>query len=113
MNETANEPVNAHTFTIDGKTISFTPGQTILQAALDAGHYLPYLCYHPKLKPHGSCKVCSVKIGEHITASCTALAQDGLVVQSEIAAGAKRATGADPDAVRRGQPFLPGLRSQW
>lgn len=69
-------------FILDGNTIAFTPGQTILRAAMDAGHYLPYLCYHPDLKPHGSCKVCSVKIGERMISSCTTLAQDGMVVES-------------------------------
>ncbi|RZI40051.1 2Fe-2S iron-sulfur cluster binding domain-containing protein [Herbaspirillum sp. HC18] len=73
-----------HTFTLDGKTVPFKPGQAILQAAMDAGHYLPYLCYHPDLKPHGSCKVCSVKIGERMISSCTTPAQDGLVVESDI-----------------------------
>jgi [NiFe] hydrogenase diaphorase moiety small subunit len=73
------------TFTLDGKTIAFTPGQTIIQAAMDAGHYLPYLCYHPDLKPLGSCKVCSVKIGQRMIASCTTLAQEGMVVESDIA----------------------------
>jgi [NiFe] hydrogenase diaphorase moiety small subunit len=71
------------TFTLDGKVIPFHPGQTIIQAVLAAGYYLPHLCYHPDLLPHGSCKVCTVKIGERITASCTAVASDGLVVESE------------------------------
>lgn len=74
-----------HTFTLDGKTIAFTPGQTILQAAMDAGHYLPYLCYHPDLKPHGSCKVCSVKIGERMVSSCTTQAEQGIAVESDTA----------------------------
>jgi [NiFe] hydrogenase diaphorase moiety small subunit len=77
--------MNAPTFSLDGKTIPFSPGQTIIQAAMDAGHYLPYLCYHPDLKPHGSCKVCSVKVGERMIASCTTLAQDGMVVESDTA----------------------------
>jgi [NiFe] hydrogenase diaphorase moiety small subunit len=70
-------------FTLDGETIPFKPGQTILQAVLDAGSYLPYLCYHPDLKPHGSCKVCSVKIDNHVISSCTTAAQQGMVVQSD------------------------------
>jgi coenzyme F420-reducing hydrogenase gamma subunit/ferredoxin len=70
-------------FTLDGKTIAFEAGQTIIQAAIAAGHYLPHLCYHPDLKPHGSCKVCTVQIDGRIGASCTALAQAGQVVQSE------------------------------
>ncbi len=72
-------------FTLDGKTIAFEAGQTIIQAAMAAGLYLPHLCYHPDLKPHGSCKVCTVQIDGRIGASCTALAQAGQVVQSETA----------------------------
>jgi len=71
------------TFTLDGKTIPFKPGQTIIQAAMEANHYIPYLCFHPDMKPHGSCKVCSVKIGGQVIASCTTLAADGLVVESD------------------------------
>ncbi len=47
------------TFKIDGQDIPFTPGQTVMQAALSAGCYIPHLCYHPEFKPHGSCKVCT------------------------------------------------------
>ncbi len=70
-------------FTLDGKSIPFAPGQSIMQAAMDAGHYLPRLCYHPDLKAHGSCKVCSVKVGERMISSCTTLAQEGQVVVSD------------------------------
>ena len=38
------------TLTIDGVEIKTTPGNNILQAALDAGMYLPYLCYYPGMK---------------------------------------------------------------
>ena len=33
-------------FTLDGKTVAFTEGQTIMQAAQAAGIYIPHLCYH-------------------------------------------------------------------
>ena len=32
------------------------PGQTVLQAALAAGIYIPHLCSHPEFEPHGSCR---------------------------------------------------------
>ncbi len=51
-----------HTFILDGDEVPFAPGQTVMQAALAAGHYIPHLCYHPEFKPHGSCKVCTVKV---------------------------------------------------
>ena len=58
-------------FQLDGKNVPFEPGQTVMQAALAAGHYIPHLCYHPEFKPHGSCKLCTVKINGRTTASCT------------------------------------------
>jgi [NiFe] hydrogenase diaphorase moiety small subunit len=70
-------------FTLDGKTISFASGQTIIQAALVAGSYIPHLCYHPEFKPHGSCKLCTVKVDGRPTASCTTLAQAGMEVESD------------------------------
>jgi [NiFe] hydrogenase diaphorase moiety small subunit len=72
------------TFTLDGDEVSFAPGQTIIQAALAAGKFIPHLCYHPEFKPHGSCKLCTVKINGRPAASCTAAAQPGLNVESEI-----------------------------
>ena len=71
------------TFTLDGKPIPFTEGQTIIQAASAAGVFIPHLCYHPEFKPHGSCKLCTVKVNGRHTASCTMRAAPGMVVESE------------------------------
>jgi [NiFe] hydrogenase diaphorase moiety small subunit len=71
------------TFLLDGEAVPFEPGQTVIQAALSAGHYIPHLCYHPEFKPHGSCKVCTVKVNGRTAASCTLPAQSGMVVESD------------------------------
>jgi len=71
------------TFTLDGEAIPFADGQTIIQAALEAGYYIPHLCHHPEFKPHGSCKLCTVMVNGHQTASCTMQAAEGMVVESE------------------------------
>jgi [NiFe] hydrogenase diaphorase moiety small subunit len=73
----------SHSFTLDGKTIPFTEGQTIIQAASAAGVFIQHLCYHPEFKPHGSCKLCTVKVNGRHTASCTMRAAPGMVVESE------------------------------
>ena len=73
-------------FNLDGKVVPFSEGETIMQAALAAGIYVPHLCYHPEFKPHGSCKLCTVKIGGRQTASCTTLAQAGMEVESDTPA---------------------------
>jgi len=69
------------TFLLDGNPVPFTPGETIMQAALAAGHYIPHLCYHREFKPHGSCKVCTVRANGQTVASCTLPAQPGLAVE--------------------------------
>jgi [NiFe] hydrogenase diaphorase moiety small subunit len=70
-------------FTLDGADVPFSPGQTVLQAALAAGTYIPHLCSHPEFKPHGSCRVCTVKANGRTVASCTLPAAEDLVVESE------------------------------
>jgi [NiFe] hydrogenase diaphorase moiety small subunit len=70
------------TFLLDGEEVPFETGQTVMQAALAAGHYIPHLCYHPEFKPHGSCKVCTVQVNGRTAASCTMPVQAGMEVQS-------------------------------
>lgn len=73
-------------FTLDGEEIPFLEGQTIIQAAMAAGKYIPHLCYHPEFKPHGSCKLCTVRVNGRATASCTHRAMTGAVVESNTTA---------------------------
>ena len=68
--------------TIDGHKIPFKDGDTIMDAALDAGVYIPHLCHNPELKPQGSCRLCTVKTtGRHVSA-CTTPAVDGAEVEN-------------------------------
>jgi len=71
------------TFLLDGREVPFAPGQTVLQAALAAGIYIPHLCYHPEFKPHGSCKLCTVTANGRSASACTLPAVPGLRVDSE------------------------------
>jgi [NiFe] hydrogenase diaphorase moiety small subunit len=65
------------TILIDGQTIPFQEGQTIMDAALAAGVYIPHLCHNPEFKPHGSCKLCTVTVNGRNVASCTMPAAEG------------------------------------
>src|SRR4030042_1133170 len=75
------------TLTIDGAEVSTTKGKRILEAALDAGVYIPNLCALRDIKlPFGACRLCQVQIegrGGTITA-CSEPAVDGMVVRSNI-----------------------------
>jgi [NiFe] hydrogenase diaphorase moiety small subunit len=64
--ETQKNTITPNIITIDGQEIPFKHGQTIMDAALAAGVYIPHLCHRPDLTPHGSCKLCTVDIGKHL-----------------------------------------------
>ncbi len=70
------------TFTIDGVEVSGRPGQTILEAAEEAGVYIPRLCHLKGLVPFGSCRVCTVVVNGRFQASCTYPIAEGMVVES-------------------------------
>jgi len=73
------------TITIDGRRIQAQAGQTILEAAREQGIYIPTLCYHPKLLPIGSCRLCVVEIegAERPMTACTTPVQAGIVVHTQ------------------------------
>ena len=73
----------AFSFTIDGKRIDALPGQTIMQAADEAGVYIPRLCDTEGLKPQGSCRVCVVKLNGRVVSSCTQPVVEDAQVESE------------------------------
>jgi [NiFe] hydrogenase diaphorase moiety small subunit len=70
-------------FVLDGKLISASPGQTILKAAEAVGVYIPRLCAYKNLIPHGSCRVCSVRVNGRIQAACVQTVANGAVVESD------------------------------
>lgn len=70
---------------IDGFQIEAAEGQNVLQAALDAGIYIPHLCYHPDLTPQGNCKLCTVEIQGQagMVQSCETTVAEGMVVKTK------------------------------
>ena len=71
--------------TIDGKAVQAHAGQTILEAARANGIVIPTLCYHPRLLPIGSCRLCVVEIegAERPMTACTTPAQEGIIVHTQ------------------------------
>jgi predicted molibdopterin-dependent oxidoreductase YjgC len=69
---------------IDDQEVKTAEGTTVLEAVRQAGISIPTLCYHPYLKPVGSCRLCVVDIeGDRgLPASCSTPAKDGMVVRT-------------------------------
>lgn len=70
---------------IDNKEVETTKGKTILDAARENGIRIPTLCYHKKLLPIGSCRVCIVEVEGYSNpiASCTTPALEGMKVTTQ------------------------------
>ena len=73
------------TITIDGIEVQTQPGKMVLEAAIDAGVYIPYLCYHSGMKPFAACRMCVVSVegGRGFPAACTLPVQEGMNIRSE------------------------------
>ena len=96
--------------TVNGKSISAEPGETILEAALREGIYIPNLCYHPDLppsgeqlpvdavfrgedrfvhtegsEPYGGCGLCVVEVNgqDKPVRSCATNAEEGMAVKTD------------------------------
>jgi NADH-quinone oxidoreductase subunit G len=61
--------------TIDGTELQAEADKTILEVARAHGIYIPTLCYHPRLLPIGSCRLCVVEIegADRPMTACTTL----------------------------------------
>ncbi len=75
------------TLKLNGKDVSFEPGETLLEVAWRNGVPIPVFCYHPHLPIKAACRMCLVEV-EHrgrrgLLPSCATQAQEGMVVETE------------------------------
>lgn len=80
---------------IDGKKLTVAPGTSIIEAADQAGIYIPRFCYHEKLSVAANCRMCLVEVdqvGKPLPACATPVAQNMTVyTQSKKALDAQKA----------------------
>jgi bidirectional [NiFe] hydrogenase diaphorase subunit len=71
--------------TIDDTQVEAERGTKILQAALDAGIYIPNLCYLPEADlPFGGCRLCYVDVeGRGPVTACTQPVTNGMSVHTQ------------------------------
>ncbi len=72
--ETAPPDPNAVQVTINGVPHTARKGQLIIEAAADAGEFIPRFCYHERMTSVGKCRMCLVEAdsgrGPAVTVSC-------------------------------------------
>ena len=67
---------------INGKDVTAESGQTILEAARNAGIAIPTLCYLKDINKSGACRVCLVEVkgARALLSSCTTPVSEGMEV---------------------------------
>ncbi len=73
--------------TLNGQSVSFQPGQTLLDAARQAGIEIPTLCHDPRIAPFGGCRLCVVELegSPRPVAACTTPCSEGMKVATHTA----------------------------
>jgi [NiFe] hydrogenase diaphorase moiety small subunit len=69
-------------FTVDGTECKAEKGQYILAAARANGIWIPSLCNMKGIKPHGSCRICNVKVNGRPMTACTTPVAEGMTIES-------------------------------
>jgi NADH-quinone oxidoreductase subunit G len=81
------EPKATLSITVDGKAHEARPGQLVIDAAEDAGVYVPRFCYHPRMTPVGMCRQCLVEVegprGPMMVVSCMTPVADKQVIHTD------------------------------
>lgn len=87
---------------IDNIEIEVPPGANVLEAAKQAGVWIPHFCYHPALGSAGACRLCAMRFLEGpvkgVQMACMIPAQDGMIIATD-----------DPEAVRLRQLVIEWL----
>lgn len=72
------------TLNIDGRDIRADQGKSILDIAGENRIYIPTLCYHPRTKKAGKCRMCVVEVEglRDLQVSCSLTVRDKMVVRT-------------------------------
>ena len=78
---------NAVQVTINGVPHTARKGQLVIEAAADAGEYIPRFCYHERMAPVGKCRMCLVEAdsgrGPAVTVSCMVQVAPDMKINTE------------------------------
>lgn len=73
---------------LNGREIEVDPKEPLIRACHDHAVDVPMYCYHPGLKPVGSCRICQVEVkqGEapaRVVAACRTPVAEGMIVDTD------------------------------
>jgi len=77
--------MNEQQITINGRSLTFAPGQTILEVAEANAIRIPTLCYLKGATPTGTCRICVVEVKGRpaLVTACSTPAEAGMEILTE------------------------------
>jgi predicted molibdopterin-dependent oxidoreductase YjgC len=77
--------IQERSITLEGRTVPFRDGETVLEVAQRVGLEIPTLCHDPRLEPAGACRTCLVEIEgwRRLAPACATRAAAGMEVTVE------------------------------
>jgi NADH-quinone oxidoreductase subunit G len=72
-------------FTINGQSVTTTPGTLVIEAAKAQGIEVPSFCYYPGLSLQAACRMCLVEVEKmpKLQTACTLVATEGMAVKTD------------------------------
>lgn len=73
------------TLKVNGRSVEVNDGSTLLDAAREAGVYIPTLCHYPRLPSHAVCSMCLVDVNGEARPqpACDTRAKEGDIVETD------------------------------
>jgi NADH-quinone oxidoreductase subunit G len=69
---------------LNGREVSYYPGESLLETARREGIDIPSFCYHSELSVYGACRLCLVEVaGRGLMASCSTKPENGMQVVTD------------------------------
>ena len=71
--------------TLNGTRMDCSSNATLMEVCENNGTYVPHLCHHKGLSPHGSCRLCIVKVNGQVRPACITPVSAHAIVETEDA----------------------------
>ena len=99
--------------TVDGTQVDVAAGATVLDAARQAGSWVPTLCFDARQAPFGACRACMVSVdgAAKPVPACTTSCREGMEIDTDDPAG-RRVARAVVELVLSELPSAPAQHTE-
>ena len=70
---------------LDGRSVEFNAGESVIQVATRQNVEIPYYCWHPRLSVAANCRMCLVEVEKapKLVPACQTECKEGMIVRTQ------------------------------